>query len=318
MKNLKKIIATALIATTLLPMAVSATTLRQHFVRVNDFDRYGIEDTYYYNKYYRNYGTDVEKIDIVSKPYWDKKAETYVIDLRIELVDGRVFYKTVEDEYYNEDYDWGYDYDTAGRKIYWYKTNGGIRRVPAYRYYDEYTYGYDYDVYGNKFYWTRDGKKYYNDYYINDFQRAKEELKEGNKVVFKINSKTYNEYTDKKSELKTLNIAPYIKNDRVYVSVDDMVKPLKGLVFNNAVDKSFTIAVKGKYMIGNIGSASIQVMDSKGVGNARTIYMGALPEVINGKLVLPLSSFVEALNGDNYIKYDSKAEEIVVYKTIAK
>lgn len=317
-KKINKIITTALIATTLFPVAASASAERCQIVRVGNFDRYGIEDTYYYNKYYRNYGSDVYKVDIVSRPYWDKNADTYVIDLRVELNDGRVIYQTVEDEYYNERYDWGYDYDTAGRKIYWYKTKDGIRRVPVYKYEDDYTYGYDYDIYGNKYYWTRDGKKYYNDYYLNDFERAKKEHKEGNKLVFKINNLVYNDYTDGKSELKHASVAPYIQNDRVYIAVNDIVKPLKGLVMTKAMDKNFTIAVKDKYIIGSMGSTSVKVLDIKNGNNIKTVEMRALPNIVDGKLVLPLASFVEALNADDYIKYDSRTEEIVVYKNMAK
>lgn len=319
MKNLKKIIATTLIAASLLPVSTSAASAgRRQIVRLSNIDRYGIEDTYYYNRYYKNYGSEVERVDVVSRPYWDKDADTYLIDLRVELKNGKVIYQTVEDRYYNEDYEWGYDYDTAGRKIYWYRTHNGIRRVPLYRYEDDYTYGYDYDIYGNKYYWTRDGKKYYNDYYLNDFERAKKEHKEGNKLVFKINNLVYNDYTDNKSELKQGHIAPYIKNDRVYIGVDDIVKPLKGIVMNKGEDSNFTIAVKNKYIIGNLGSTSVKVLSIKNGTDIKTVEMKALPNVVDGKLVLPLSSFVEALNADDYIKYDSRAEEIVVYKDVAK
>lgn len=319
MKNLKKIIATALIAASLLPASTSAaSTGRRQIVRLSNIDRYGIEDTYYYNRYYKNYGSDVERVDVVSRPYWDKDADTYLIDLRVELKNGKVIYQTVEDRYYDENYEWGYDYDTAGRKIYWYKTHDGIRRVPLYRYEDDYTYGYDYDIYGNKYYWTRDGKKYYNDYYLNEFEKNKKEHKEGNKFIFKINNLVYNDYTDNKSELKQGHIAPYIKNDRVYIGVDDIVKPLKGIVMNKGEDGNFTIALRDKYIIGNLGSTSVKVLSIKNGTDIKAVEMKALPNVVDGKLVLPLASFVEALNADDYIKYDSRAEEIVVYKNIEK
>lgn len=106
------------------------------------------------------------------------------------------------------------------------------------------------------------------------------------------------------SQVKKIEVAPYVKNGRSYVPIRYLGDAIGAQVSWNASTRTATLTKNGK-------SIALAIGDYTALANGKYINMEVRPEIVKGRTMLPARYVAEALGST--ISWDGQSKEIVIY-----
>lgn len=148
-----------------------------------------------------------------------------------------------------------------------------------------------------------------------DLEKEDKQITKKNQIIFKIGETSYKKITAGKEELKQMNLAPFIENDRTYLPIRNVAEAL-------GLEVSYDNNTRTATFKQNNAILQINIDTKKATKNGKPYEMEVMPLLKNDRLVAPVSVIGTAFNKtvsnltenkNTDIVWNNDTKEVIIY-----